>query len=193
MEPESLQHILDSAFADVSARLKYNLYRDAQAGRLLTTGLMYEIPMGSQKSLQGNGNAEFNFFVSAGTRLGSRGHWISTSGLREPADDSLENGVFYWSNHWDYRVGRRPIYAFTELNWYNYLSSANAFPLPIEGGDLFNLGSPGITGNDLVTSAIGLKARPKRNVEAGLAWEFPVTERKGLMDNRLTLDFIIRY
>ena len=73
------------------------------------------------------------------------------------------------------------------------MSSGNAFGLPIEGGDLFNLGSVGITGNDLVTHAIGLKARPKRNIEAGVAWEYPMTARKGLMDNRLTADLILRY
>ncbi|MCA9126747.1 MAG: hypothetical protein KDB22_06670 [Planctomycetales bacterium] len=185
--------VLQSGVADVAAGLKYNLYRDVQAGRLVSVGTTYEIPMGSNKSLQGNGNGEFHFFVTAGTRVGSRGHWISAAGLREPLDTNLENRVAYWSNHLDRQIGDRPLYAFTELNWYNYMSSGNAFGLPIEGGDLFNLGSVGITGNDLVTHAIGLKARPKRNIEAGVAWEYPMTARKGLMDNRLTADLILRY
>jgi hypothetical protein len=185
--------VLDSGFADIAAGLKYNLYRDTQAGRLLSGGMTYEIPSGSNRSLQGNGNGEFHFFVTGGTRIGDKAHWISASGIREPADTNLENRLWYWSNHLDRQIGDRPLYAFTELNWYNYSSSANAFPLPVEGGDIFNLGSPGITGNDLVTHAIGLKARPKRNVEAGVAWEYPMTARKGLMDNRLTVDLIVRY
>lgn len=185
--------VLDSGFADIAAGLKYNLYRDAACGRLLSVGATFEIPTGSNRALQGNGNGEFHFFTSAGTRVGSRSHWLIGSGLREPADDNLENRVFYLSNHFDRQLGDRPLYAFTELNWYNYGSSAAAFPLPVEGGDLFNLGSPGITGNDLVTHAIGMKAKPRRNVEAGVAWEYPMTARQGLMDNRLTADLIVRF
>lgn len=185
--------VLDSGFADIAAGLKYNLYRDVARGRLLSVGATFEMPTGSNRSLQGNGNGEFNFFTSAGTRVGSRSHWLIGSGLREPADANLENRVFYLSNHFDRQLGDRPLYAFTELNWYNYGSSAAAFPLPIEGGDIFNLGSPGITGNDLVTHAIGMKAKPRRSVEAGVAWEYPMTARQGLLDNRLTADLIVRF
>ncbi len=184
--------VLDSGYADLSAGLKYNLYRDVERGRLLSSGFTYEIPMGSNRSLQGNGNGEFHFFVTGATRLGEKSHWISASGLREPADTNLENRVWYWSNHLDRQIGNRPLYAFTELNWYNYLSSGTAFG-PVEGGDLFNLGASGVTGNDLVTQAIGFKAKPKRNIEAGIAYEFPFTARKGLLENRLTADLIFRY
>lgn len=186
--------VLDSGYADIAAGLKYNLYRDPRCGRLLSTGFTFEAPTGSNKSLQGNGNGEFNFFTTGGTRiLNGRGHFLSATGLRAPADDNLENRLWYWSNHLDMQLGSRPIYAFTEVNWYNYLSSASAFALPVEGGDIFNLGSPGITGNDLVTQAVGLKAKPKSNIETGIAYEFPLTEREGLMADRLTLDFIVRY
>ncbi len=185
--------ILQSGYADLAAGLKYNLYRDAACGRLLSTGVTLEMPTGSNRSLQGNGNSEFHFFTTGGTRVGSHGHWLSAAGLRAPCDDSLENRLFYWSNHFDVRLGCRPIYAFTEVNWYNYLSSGNAFQLPLEGGDLFNLGSTGITGNDLVTQGVGLKAKPRQNIEAGVCYEFPLTERKGLLENRVTADLIFRY
>ncbi len=184
--------ILDSGFADDALGLKYNLFRDTCNGRLLSAGLTYEIPAGSNKSLQGNGNGEFHFFVTGGTRIGDKGHWISASGLREPNDTNLENRVWYWSNHFDRQIGDRPVYAFTEINWYNYLSSGTAFG-PVEGGDLFNLGASGVTGNDLVTQAIGMKAKPRRNIEAGIAYEFPLTARKGLLDDRLTADLIFRF
>ena len=185
--------ILDSGYADIAAGLKYNLYRDVCRGRLLSAGFTYEIPSGSNKSLQGNGNGELNLFVSGGTRIGDKSHWLMTSGMREPMDTSLENRVVYFSNHLDRQLGDRPLYAFTELNWYNYQSSGTGFPLAIEGGDLFNLGSPGITGNDLVTHAVGFKAKPRSNMEVGLAWEYSLTKRDGLMDDRLTADWIIRY
>ncbi len=134
--------VLESGLADIAAGLKYNLYRDTECGRLLSVGGTYEIPIGSEKSLQGNGDGLFNFFAAGGTRLGVSSHWISTVGLLEPADESAENRMMYWSNHLDKRFGKSCFYGFAESNWYNYLSSANAFPLPVEGGDLFNLGSP---------------------------------------------------
>ena len=185
--------VLDSGYADIAAGLKYNLYRDVCSGRLLSAGFTFEAPTGSNKSLQGNGNGELNLFISGGARLGSKSHWVTTSGMREPMDTNLENRLYYFSNHLDRQLGDRPVYAFTELNWFNYQSSGNAFPLAVEGGDLFNLGSPGITGNDLVTHAVGFKAKPRRNMEVGLAWEYSLTKREGLLDDRLTADWIIRY
>ena len=185
--------VLENGFADIAAGLKYNVYRDPVAGRLLSAGFTYEIPMGTEKSLQGNGDGELNFFLTGGTRIGDRSHWLSAGGLRQPIDENAENAIWYWSNHFDYRVGDRPIYLFTENNWYHYASSGDPGNVPVEGGDLFNLGAPGVTGNDLVTHAVGVKAIPKRNMEAGIAYEFPLTERKGLMQDRLTVDLIFRY
>lgn len=184
--------LLESGFLDMAAGLKYNLYRDPNAGRLLSVGMSFEAPWGSTRSLQGNGDGEFHFFATGASRIGTRSHWISAVGLRQPIDEAAENRVMHWSNHFDYRLGRRPLYAFTEVNWFHYLSDGAAFP-PIEGGDIFNLGSVGVASNSLVTQAVGLKAKPRKNVETGIAYEFPVTERQGLMKDRLTLDLIIRY
>jgi hypothetical protein len=185
--------VLESGFADINAGLKYNLYRDVCKGRLLSIGSTFEVPTGSNKSLQGNGNGELNLFVSGGTRIGEKAHWISASGLRQPMDTNLENSLFYFSNHLDRQIGSRPLYAFTELNVYNFQTSGTAFPLAVEGGDLFNLGSPNISGNNLVTNAIGLKAKPRANMETGIAYEYNLADREGLLKDRLTLDWIIRY
>jgi len=184
--------LLENGFADVAVGLKYNLYRDPNAGRLLSAGFTYEIPLGTEKSLQGNGDGELNFFLTGGTRIGDRSHWLSAGGLRQPLDESAENAVWYWSNHYDYRISDRPIYAFTEVNWWHWASSGD-FPLPLEGGDLFNLGGSGITGNNIVSQAVGMKCKPRRNMEAGLAYEFPLTQRQGLLRDRLTADLIFRY
>lgn len=98
--------------------------------------------------------------------------------------------MFYWSNHLDRRMTNK-LYAFTELNWYNYMSSGTG--LPIAGGDLFNFGAPNMIGENIVTNAYGAKLKPNRNVEVGAAWEFPLTEFRGTLDNRLTADLIIRF
>jgi len=56
-----------------------------------------------------------------------------------------------------------------------------------------NLGTTGVAGNDLVTMAFGLKAKLNANAEVGAAWEFPVSKRHDLINNRLTAEFILRY
>jgi len=188
--------VLDSGFADIAAGLKYNLYRDPTEGRILSVGTVIEVPSGSKKSLQGNGGGEWNFFATAGTRiLGStRAHWISTGGLRQPNNENQENRLMYWSNHFDYRLNTaKPLFVFTEIHWWNYLKDGNAFPLGVQGGDLINLGAPGITGDNLVTQAVGTRYLFNRNVSLGSAYEFPVSDKEGLMKNRITADLILQY
>ncbi|MCA9187125.1 MAG: hypothetical protein R3E01_09535 [Pirellulaceae bacterium] len=74
------------------------------------------------------------------------------------------------------------------------MSSGKVFTLaPIEGGDLFNLGTVGVAGNDIVTGAFGMKYKPGNHMELGVAWELPLTERRDVLDNRLTVDMILRY
>ena len=84
-------------------------------------------------------------------------------------------------------------YGFTELNWYNFMKSGTGLAAPIEGGDLFNLGSRDVAGNNMVTNAWGVKLKPNRNIESGVAFEFPLTERRGILENRLTADLILRF
>jgi hypothetical protein len=73
------------------------------------------------------------------------------------------------------------------------MSGAEAFPVPVGGQDLFNLGSTGIGGNDVVTGAFGVKYKPRTNMEIGVAYEFPYTRRKDIIQNRLTVDLIVRF
>jgi hypothetical protein len=189
---ESESPLIQDGWADVTAGLKYSLYRDASCGRLLSAGLRYETYAGHRGSLQGNGNGVFDLFLSGGTRLGNRSHYLTSGGLILPVDSHAENQMAYWSHHLDYRILKRT-YLFSELNWYNYIRDANAFPVALEGGDLFNFGSPGVSGNNIVTNAYGLKFKPTRHLETGVALEFPLTERRGILDNRITADLILRY
>jgi hypothetical protein len=158
----------------------------------LSAGLRYETNAGHRGALQGNGNGVFDLFLSGGTRLGNRSHYLTSGGLILPVDSHAENQMAYWSHHLDYRILKRT-YLFSELNWYNYIRDANAFPVALEGGDLFNFGSPGVSGNNIVTNAYGLKFKPTRHLETGVALEFPLTERRGILDNRITADLILRY
>ena len=63
----------------------------------------------------------------------------------------------------------------------------------IEGLDIIRLGSTGVSGNDIVTGAFGFKVKPSTLTEVGVAWEVPLTNRRDIIDNRLTADLILRY
>lgn len=184
--------LIDDGWADVSAGLKYNLYCDPCAQRILSAGAVYDLPVGTPDALQGNGNGTFNLFLSGGAELFCNSHWVSGTGVVLPADDTDESTLFFWSNHFDYYLGRC-LYAVTEVNWYNYLESGAGGIAGVEGGDLFNFGSTGVTGNDIVTGAFGLKYRPSYRTEVGVAWEVPLTERRDVLENRITFDWILRY
>lgn len=185
--------LMNDGWADVNAGLKYLLYSDCETQTLLSAGLTYTLPVGSTRSLQARGDGEFHLFLTGGTQLGEKSHWISASGFVLPSDASIQNKMFYFSNHLDRKVLFDNFYVFGECNWYNYLSSAQGFNLPVEGGDLINLGSTGIAGNDIVTGAFGFKYKWNCWNELGLAWEVPLTERRGVLDNRLTVDYILRW
>lgn len=189
---DSSSPLIQNGWADIGAGLKYSLYRDACAGRLLSGGVRFETYSGRRRTLQGNGDGVFDVFLSGATRIGSQGHYMTSSGFILPVDSQAENQMFYWSNHLDRRIRNR-LYAFTELNWFNYMKDGSAFPAAIEGGDLFNFGSPGVKGNNLVTNAVGLKFKPRSNIETGVAFEYPLTERRGVLANRLTADMIVRF
>ncbi len=184
--------ILDDGWMGVNAGLKYNWYADPVAGVLYSSGLTYEIPMGSRGNFQRYGNGQFHLFTTHGRRVLNNMHWITSVGTRLPADDNLQNRMIYWSNHFDYRVTQK-LWALTETNWYNWASSGNGPLNGVEGGDLFSLGSSNVTGNDIVTQAVGAKYKRKQNRELGVAYEFPLTERRDVLRDRVTVDWIIRY
>jgi hypothetical protein len=185
--------VVADGWADVAAGLKYTLYSDAATQRLLSGGLTYEIPAGTPRTRQGNGDGEFHLFLSGGAEIFEYGHFISGSGFRLPSDSHADSQMWYWSNHLDYQVLQK-WYLLTEYNWYHWMKSGDATFAPgVEGGDLFNFGSTGVAGNDIVTGAFGAKYKPNRHVEVGVAWELPLTERRDILENRLTVDAILRY
>ena len=133
-----------------------------------------------------------HLFASSAARLGCW-NWISGGGILLPADGDDESTVKYWSNHFDHRIGNTNLYGGAEVNWYHYLGAGAGGIAGVEGGDLINLGSTGVAGNDIVTGAFGVKYKPNGNTEIGIAWEAPLTDRRDVLEDRLTVDWIIRY
>lgn len=184
--------LADDGWSDLSMGLKYNLFADYYSQRLLSAGVAYEMPVGSTRALQGNGDGEFHLYLTGAMQVGQSWHWISAHGFRL-ASDTSESQMWYWSNHLDRKLLFNDLYGLLELNWYHWIRSGTGGIAGIEGGDLINLGSTGVAGKDIVTGAFGFKYKPSGNMEIGLAWEFPLTDERDLFDNRLTVDWILRY
>ncbi|QDT67942.1 hypothetical protein MalM25_08510 [Planctomycetes bacterium MalM25] len=190
----STNALVDDGWADVDIGFKYGLYRDARKQRLLSVGVVYDMPVGSPRTLQAKGDGEFHLFLTGGAELCDCAHWISAFGGVIPVDGDESSDFLYWSNHFDYQV-RKGWYVLTEFNWFHWTGggSDELGLTGVEGFDAFNLGSGGVAGNDIVTGAIGMKYKPNRKTEIGIAWEAPLTERRDVIENRLTLDLILRY
>lgn len=184
--------LVADGWADVAAGLKLNVYKDVASQTIASVGTTYEMPVGSPQTLQGNGDGEFHLFATGGTEFLEDTHWISGTGLRLPVDQGAESTVFYWSNHLDRRIGDTGFYLLGETNWYHWVDDGNT-PIGVEGLDLFNLGSNAVDNNDIVTGALGVKYKPSANTELGFAWEVPLTDRRDILDDRFTMDWIFRY
>lgn len=184
--------LIRDGWADIALGLKYQLLADACDQQLLSAGVVYELPTGSLRTLQGNGDGEYHLFVTGGTQLCCRAHWLSATGFRLPSAPLEESRSWYWSNHFDYEVCQG-WYALAEFNWYHWISSGGGGVAGVEGGDLFNFGSTGVAGNDIVTGAFGVKFKPSPMSEIGAAWELPLTDRRDVIENRLTVDVIRRF
>ncbi len=183
-----------SGFMSAPVGFKYTLVRDVQSQFLLTAGSTYFIP-GSNRVYQGFGEGDFHFFLSGGKQFGNA-HWISGSGFRIPANSNYGNQMWYWSNQWDYRLPGN-IYPLIGLNWFHFmrspgLASGSGGP-GISALDLVNLPFGAVAGNDVVTCAIGARWKPTGNFEFGGGWEFPVTHRTDILQDRAYFDLILRY
>jgi len=177
--------------ADIAAGLKYNLIRDPATQTIVSAGFTHAFPSGAGRVFQGNGNGEWNLFLTGGREFFGCSHWLSGTGLRLP-DSGVQSSSWYWSNSFDVQLTRR-FYGLFQVNWFHWFDSGTALAANFEGNDLFNLGSTNVKGNDIVTSSFGGRYKFGRYHEAGIAYEVPLTERKDLLQSRLYLDVILRY
>lgn len=192
IRPNSGPHT--SGFLNVGAGLKYVFLRDVENQTLGAAGFMYEIPSGQPGAYSNFGNGTFTFFLTGGKELSDqRTHVLGTVGYQVPVDSTANSSYYYTSLHIDRQYGK--FYPLLECNWFHYVAAGNhGFPTGIgEGDGLLNLGTSGVVGNDLVTLAVGAKYRFTNCAELGAAWEFPVSNRHDLLNNRVTVDFILRY
>jgi hypothetical protein len=179
---------------NLAAGLKYVLVRDVENQFLVSAGFQYEPQTGEAAVFQSQGDGLMTVFGTVGKEFGCFWHFIGNMGYQFGFDNDQSNDLFYMSLHLD-RQCFGWLYPLVEMNWFHYTRSGNwGIPAAVGGGDgLLNLGTSGIAGDNLLTLAMGLKAQWSRNLETGIAYERPITGDKGIFDNRLIAEIIIRY
>jgi hypothetical protein len=183
-----------TGWIDTAAGFKYTFFRDVEHQFLLTAGAMYQGPTGEARVNEGRGDGLVTVFLCGGKEIGCKWHLLGNVGYQVPTDPNFNSTFVYSQLHLDKQVFCW-LYPLVEVNWFHW-TKAGGQPLPAglgEGDGLFNLGTPDVAGNDLVTVALGLKARCGPHLEFGAAYERPVSFPRNLIDNRVLAELILRY
>ena len=177
---------------DLAAGFKYVFIRDVENQFLFTGGLMYEMPSGANQVFQAQGSGIITPFVTYGKQFCEHWHIMGTEGFA--ALDPRENSSFFYSSvHLDREIGGW-FYPLVEMNWFQYTRGGNVLPRSYGDGDgLLNLGAQGMAGRELLTTAIGAQFKFSENLIAGAAYEFPLSDYKGLLNNRIIVNLVFRY
>lgn len=179
-------------FLSAPVGLKYNFIRDVDRQLLVSAGITYFIP-GSASAISNFGDGDFHFFLTGGKQIFDRGHWLSATGFRIPADSNWGTQFWYWSNQWDYEVVDH-WYGLFGVNWFHWMKNAgNNFTGGVAGLDFINLPTNGVAGNNVATGVVGAKWKPNGHLEVGAGFEFPLTDREDILRNRAYADVIFRY
>ncbi len=186
--------------ADLAAGLKYVLLQNEKT--VVSARAVAELPIGDDKSFQGNGNGLIAPAVTCASLVDNwqlGGTFGAQVGL-----DSEQSDELYYAIHVSYAL-TEAIHPVIELNDFYTLDAGDggnrfddhvggAVPAVanFEGGDLINLGAANADGNNFATLALGCRYVVDKKISVGAAYEFPLTDKEqGLMDYRVTADVTI--
>lgn len=182
-------------FADISLGAKYALIDDRENEFILTPGLELELPVGNREVFQGSGKGEWDLFVSAMKGYG-KWHLTGNVGARLPHDMSKNTAQLHYSLQLDHHFHQYFI-PFTAVNAFTTLNGARTAGIPsglnTEGFDLINFGSGSAAGRTQATLGLGFRSRLRRNLDLGFGWEKALGEPGSIIDDRFTIDFVIRF
>ena len=176
---------------DLAAGFKYAVIDDAANQFILTPGLTFHIPTGSEEVFQGRGDGEWNPFVSFQKGFNDL-HVSGNVGLRIPNDSEAQSTVLHYSLMVDYHVNDLFI-PFIVANGFTVVSEGNNLPITSEGYDVINFGSSLADGVTQMTVGAGFRTRITKNIDFGAAYEKAVLSPEGLTDDRVTLDLCFRF
>jgi hypothetical protein len=200
-------------FMNIAAGFKYALIDMPEENFILSPSLRFEVPVGQDQVFQGYGSGAVIPAVSAAWGAGDF-HVIGDLGGQIPFDRKKQStSLFYhlhlsWAPipffvplvelsgmHWT-NSGRGNIKATnTKLGFDPTLSAAQGLLATgrFEGGDLINLGSQGVAGNDTVKLGVGARFPLTDQVSLGALSEFPLTHRDDLERRRVWMSLTFEY
>jgi hypothetical protein len=199
-------------FLNIAAGVKVRLWQDRDAGRIVSGVLRVEAPTGSSDQYQGHGDGMAVPSLSGAMRTGPV-RWIGDLGAQIPFDGrELSSSLFYHVYAGlDVTPYAQPFVQLSGLRWLE--SGDGSLPIRLkhggeldldtvqnvlatgafEGADVMNLGSPQVDGLDLITAAIGVHVPFGDHVTLSVAYERPITEPKGIFQQRVTTALVLEF
>jgi hypothetical protein len=201
----------EEGFMNIAAGFKYALVDMREENFIVTPALRIEAPVGNRDAYSGHGDGVFIPSVSTAWGIGDF-HAIGSVGGQVPFDLGDQTSQIFYNLHLDYAIFEHFV-PLVELNGYHWTSSAHG-NLPVEtdlgtlrlsfvqdalgtggfeGLDLLNLGSPSVAKRDVVTFAAGARIPITKKLSLGAVYEFPITHRKYVMDERVTANLMLEF
>lgn len=190
-------------FFDIAAGFKYALIDMPEERLIISPSFRLDIPVGNNDVFSGNGDGVAIPAISAAWGGIDNLNLIGDLGGRIPFAGNESTSIFY-NLHLSYNLFEHFVPLF-EINGYHWTSSGSgSFKVKTQGGkvrlstiqagtgsfeamDVANLGSISAGGNDLVTLAFGARIPIVDRVSFGTAYEFAVSDRKDLFEQRVTM------
>jgi hypothetical protein len=208
----------EQGFFDISAGFKYALIDRPENRFIFTPALRIDLPTGQRDLFSGNGSGVLIPSVSSALGVGPV-NMIGSTGWRLPFSSDESTSIFY-NLHLDVPVCDCFV-PFLELNGTTWTHSGNGrrnvktkafgsvdlelaqdvvfFGLGqtdhrrFEGADVVNLGSQGVSGNTLLTLAAGARLPITSHVSLGAYYEFPLTEREDIFEQRVAVNVMYTF
>lgn len=172
---------------------KYVLIRDVEHQRLLSASVQFEIPTGEADVFQRPSDGSLTGILTFGQEFWCFWHVLGNAGVRAPMSNEGST-LLFTQLHLDRELSGW-LYPLVEFNYYRILTDGRGvYPAGLGQGDaLIDWSVPQTVGSDLITVAVGLKARYNRMAEFGVTYERPLSETPRVLEHRIIAELIVRY
>jgi hypothetical protein len=174
---------------DLGGFVQYTLLQDVENQTILTGGVRWIAPSGSEDLFQGGGPLRLSPYLTFGQEFGLW-HVLATTGYQFPVGEGGNNRFFYANFHLD-RQCLGWIYPLVELNWIYQQGNVDV-SLPTRNG-FVTVGNFETSGN-LLTLAVGVNFVLIRDqLEFGGCYSTPIASQRGFDFNGFLVKMVYRF